>query len=113
MMNNQLNWKHHLKHLNEKSINKLNILSILIEFIWEVNTEDLHRIYLIIVLFQFIYCVSIWYVFNEEHDFKQKKNVALIFMKSIQIRTIQIIAETFKFNVEVALNVKLYLSSIR
>jgi hypothetical protein len=33
MMNNQLIWKHHLKHLNEKSINKLSILTILIEFI--------------------------------------------------------------------------------
>jgi hypothetical protein len=51
MMNNQLIWKHHLKHLNEKSINKLSILTILIEFIWEVSIEDLRRIYLIIVLF--------------------------------------------------------------
>jgi hypothetical protein len=33
MMNNQLIWKHHLKHLKEKSINKLSILTILIEFI--------------------------------------------------------------------------------
>ncbi len=33
MMNNQLIWKHHLKHLNEKSISKLSILTILIEFI--------------------------------------------------------------------------------
>ncbi len=70
IMNNQLIWKHHLKHLKEKSINKLNILTILIEFIWDVSIEDLRRIYLIIVLLQFIYCVSIWYVFNEEHDFK-------------------------------------------
>jgi hypothetical protein len=113
IMNNQLIRKHHLKHLKEKSINKLNILTTLIEFIWEVSIEDLRRIYLIIVLFQFNYCVSIWYVFNEEHDFKQKKNVALIFMKNIQTRTIQIISKTFKFIVEIALNVKLYLLSIR
>jgi hypothetical protein len=83
MMNNQLIWKHHLKHLKKKSISKLSILTILIEFIWEMSIEDLRRIYLIIVLFQFIYCVSIWYVFNEEHDFKQKKNATLIFMKNI------------------------------
>jgi hypothetical protein len=113
VMNNQFNWKHHLKHLNEKSISKLNILSTLVEFIWEMSIEDHRRIYLIIVLFQFIYCVSIWYVLNEKHDFKQKKNVALIFMKNIQIQAIQIIAETFKFIVEIALNVKFYLSSIR
>jgi hypothetical protein len=85
MMNNQFIWKHHLKHLKEKSISKLSILTILIEFIWKMSIEDFRRIYLIIVLSQFIYCVSIWYVFNEEHEFKQKKNVALIFMKDIQI----------------------------
>ncbi len=70
MMNNQFIWKHHLKHLNEKSTSKLNILSTLIESIWKVSIEDLRRIYLIILLSQFTYCVSIWYVFNEEHDFK-------------------------------------------
>jgi hypothetical protein len=113
MMNNQLIWKHHLKHLNEKSISKLSILTILIEFIWKVNIEDLRRIYLIIVLSQFIYCVSIWYVLNERHEFKQKKNVALIFMKKIQIRTAQIISDAFRFIVEIVLNVKLYLLSIR
>jgi hypothetical protein len=113
MMNNQLIWKHHLKHLKEKSINKLSILTILIEFIWEVSIEDLRRIYLIIVLLQFIYCVSIWYVLNEKHEFKQKKNVALIFMKNIQTRAAQIISNVFRFIVEIVLNVKLYLSSIR
>jgi hypothetical protein len=112
MMNNQFIWKHHLKHLNEKSINKLSILTILIEFIWKVNIEDLRRIYLIIILFQFIYCVSIWYVLSEKHEFKQKKNVALIFMKDIQTRAVQIISDAFRFIVEIVLNVKLYLLSI-
>jgi hypothetical protein len=99
--------------LKKKSISKLSILTILAEFIWKVSTEDFRRIYLIIVLFQFTYCVSIWYVFNEEHDFKQKKNVALIFMKDIQTRTAQIISDAFKFIVEIVLNVELYLFSIR
>jgi hypothetical protein len=83
IMNSQLIWKHHMKHLKKKSISKLNILTILVEFIWEVSIEDLRRIYLIIVLSQFIYCVSIWYVLNEKHDFKQRKNATLIFMKNI------------------------------
>jgi hypothetical protein len=83
MMNNQFIWKHHLKYLKKKSINKLSILTTLVEFIWEMNIEDFRRIYLIIVLSQFIYCVSIWYVLNDEHDFKQKKNAILFFMKSI------------------------------
>jgi hypothetical protein len=78
-----------------------------------MNIENLRRIYLIIVLFQFTYCVSIWYVLNEEHDFKQKENVALIFMKDIQIRTAQIISNAFKFIVEIILNVELYLLFIR
>ncbi len=91
----------------------MNILIILIEFTWEMNIEDLRRIYLIIVLFQFIYCASIWYVLNKEHDFKQKKNVALIFMKSIQTRAVQLILNAFKYIVEIALNVKFYLFSIR
>ncbi len=83
MMNNQLIWKHHVKHLKEKSINKLNIFIVLIEFTWKMNIENLRRIYLIIVLSQFIYCVSIWYVLNEEHDFKQKENATLFFMRNI------------------------------
>jgi hypothetical protein len=78
-----------------------------------MSIEDLRRIYLIIVLSQFIYCVSIWYVFNEKHEFKQKKNVALIFMKNIQTRTTQIISDAFRFIVEIALNVEFYLFSIR
>ncbi len=113
MMNSQLIWKHHLKHLKKKSISKLSIFTILVEFIWEMSIEDFRRIYLIIVLSQFIYCVSIWYVLNEEHDFKQKKNVALIFMRNIQIKATQIISEAFRFIVEIALNVELYLLSIR
>ncbi len=112
-MNNQLIWKHYLKHLKEKSINKLNILTILIEFIWRVSIENLRRIYLITVLSQFIYCVSIWFVFNEKHDFKQKKNVALFFMKDIQTRAIQIILKTFRSIVEAILNIEFYLFSIR
>jgi hypothetical protein len=113
IMNSQLIWKHHLKHLKKKSISKLSILTILVQFIWKMNIEDLRRIYLIIVLLQFIYCVSIWYVFNEEHDFKQRKNATLIFMKDIQIRAIQIIFDAFKSIFETILNVELYLFSIR
>jgi hypothetical protein len=78
-----------------------------------VNIEDLRRIYLITILSQFTYYVSIWYVFNEEHDFKQRKNVALIFMKDIQIWATQIISDVFRFTIEAILNVKFYLSSIR
>jgi hypothetical protein len=78
-----------------------------------MSIEDLRRIYLIIVLSQFIYCVSIWYVLNEEHDFKQKKNATLIFMKSIQIRTTQIISDVFKSIVDAILDVEFYLFSIR
>jgi hypothetical protein len=78
-----------------------------------MNIEDLRRIYLIIVLSQFIYCVSIWYVLNERHDFKQKENATLFFMKSIQIRTIQIISNVFRSIADAILNVELYLSFIR
>jgi hexokinase len=78
-----------------------------------MNIEDLRRIYLIIVLSQFIYCVSIEYVLNKEHDFKQKKNVALIFMKDMQIRTTQIIAEVFRNIVDAIRNIEFYLLSIR
>jgi hypothetical protein len=113
MMNNQLIWKHHLKHLKKKSISKLSILTILIEFIRKVSIEDFRRIYLIIVLFQFIYCVSIWYVFNNEHDFKQKKNAILFFMKNIQIRAAQIISDVFKSIFDAILNIDLYLFFIR
>jgi hypothetical protein len=113
MMNNQLIWKHHLTHLKKKSISKLNILTILIEFIWKVSIEYLRRIYLITVLSQFIYCVSIWYVLNEKHDFKQKKNVALIFMRDIQTRAAQIISDVFRSIFDAILNIEFYLLFIR
>ncbi len=86
---------------------------ILIKFIWKMNIEDLRRIYFVIVLSQFIYYVSIWYVLNEKHDFKEKKNATLIFMKDIETRATQIIADVFRIIVEAILNIELYLSSIR
>jgi hypothetical protein len=113
MMNNQFIWKHYLKHLKEKSTSKLNIFIALVEFTWEVSIEDFRRIYLIIVFSQFIYCVSIWYVLNENHDFKQKENATLFSMKDIQIRTTQIISDVFRSIVDAILNVELYLSFIR
>ncbi len=78
-----------------------------------MNIENFRRIYLIIVLSQCIYCASIWYVLNEEHDFKQKKNATLCFMKDIQTRTIQIISDVFKSIVDAILNIELYLLFIR
>jgi ABC-type multidrug transport system permease subunit len=78
-----------------------------------MSIEDLRRIYLIIVLSQFIYCVSIWYVLNDEHDFKQKKNAILFFMKSIQIRAAQIISDVFKSIFDAILNIELYFFFIR
>ncbi len=72
-----------------------------------MSIEDFRRTYLIIVLSQFIYCASIWYVLNEEHDFKQKKNVALIFIKSVQIRTIQIISNVFRSIADAVLKIEL------
>ena len=113
IMNDQFIWKHHLKHLKKKSFVKFNIFTILTKFIWKINIEDLRRIYFVIVLSQFIFCVSMWFVFNENHDYKQKKNATFIFMKNVQIRATKIIFETFWNTIETILNVELHLLSMQ
>ena len=73
IMNNKLQWQNHLQYLKKQSTSKLAIFSIFAEFTWDIETKDLRKTYLTIVFFQFIYCVSIWYVLRKEHDFKQRK----------------------------------------
>ena len=73
IINSRLQWQNHLQYLKKQSTSKLTIFSAFAEFIWNIKTENFRRTYLVIVLFQFIYCASIWYVFTEKHDFKQKK----------------------------------------
>ena len=83
------------------------------EFTWDIETENLRRTYLIIVFSQFIYCASIWYVFTEKHDFKQKEKKTIKFLTDIQTRKTQIIAKAFKFISDTALKIELHLFSIR
>ena len=81
IMNSRLQWQNHLQYLKKQSANKLTIFSAFAEFIWDIKTKNLKRTYLVIVLSQFIYCASIWYVFTKEHDFKQKKKDNQIFSR--------------------------------
>lgn len=113
IMNSQFTWKHHLKHFEKKSIDKFSILTALTDSIWKVNTKDLKRTYFVTVLFQFIFCASIWFVLNEDHDFKQRKKTTLTFMKSIQAKATKIISKAFRSTAKTALNVKLHLLSIQ
>ena len=59
IINSKLQWQNYLQYLERQSINTLAILSTFAEFIWDIKTKNLKRTYLIIVFFQFIYCVSI------------------------------------------------------
>ena len=59
IMNSRLQWQNHLQYLEKRSTSKLTILSIFAEFIWDIETENFKKTYLIIVLSQFIYCASI------------------------------------------------------
>ena len=113
IMNSRLQWQNYLQYLKKQSTNKLTIFSVFAEFIWDIETKNLRKTYLIIVLSQFIYCASIWYVFTEEHDFKQRKEQTIKFLANIQARTAQIIAEAFKFISETALKIEFHLLSIR
>ena len=113
IMNSRLQWQNHLQYLEKQSANKLAIFSAFAEFIWDIETKDFKKTYLVIVLLQFIYCASIWYVFTEEHDFKQRKEKTIKFLANIQTRTKQIIAKTFKFISDTALKIEFHLLSIR
>ena len=113
IMNSRLQWQNHLQYLKKQSTNKLTIFSVFAEFIWDIETENLRKTYLIIVLSQFIYCASIWYVFTKKHDFKQREKKTIKFLADIQTRTAQIIAETFKFTSDTALKIEFHLLSIR
>ena len=70
IMNSQLIWKFHLTHLKKKFIDKFNIISTLTDFTWNLKMKNFKRTYIITIFSQFIYCVFIWYVFNEKHNFK-------------------------------------------
>ena len=70
IMNLQFIWKHYLKYFKKKSFEKFNMLTVLIDSIWKMNIENLKKNYFVTMLFQFIFCVSIWFVFNEKHDYK-------------------------------------------
>ena len=113
IMNSRLQWQNHLQYLEKQSTDKLTIFSAFAEFIWDIETEDLRRTYLIIVLSQFIYCASIWYVFTKRHDFKQRKKKTIKFLTDIQTKAAQIIAEAFKFTSDTALKIEFHLLSIR
>ena len=113
IMNSRLQWQNYLQYLEKQSTNKLAILSAFAEFIWDIKTKNLRKTYLVIVLSQFIYCASIWYVFTKEHDFKQKKKKTIKFLANIQTRAAQIIAEAFKFISDTALKIEFHLFSIR
>ena len=84
IMNSQFIWKHHFKHFEKKSFDKFNILIVLIDSIWKMNIENLKKIYFVTMLFQFIFCVSMWFVFNEEYDYKQKKTRFLFSWKTFK-----------------------------
>ena len=77
------------------------------------NRKSQKNVFNYCFFFQFIYCVSIWYVFTEKHDFKQKEKKTIKFLISIQTRTTQIIAKAFKFISNTALEIELHLFSIR
>ena len=113
IMNSRLQWQNHLQYLEKQSTDKLAIFSAFAEFIWDIRTEDFKRTYSVIVLSQFIYCASIWYVFTKKHDFKQRKEKTIKFLADIQTRAAQIITEAFKFILETALKIKFHLLSIR
>ena len=113
IINSRLQWQNHLQYLKKQSTSKLTIFSAFAEFIWNIKTENFRRTYLVIVLFQFIYCASIWYVFTKKHDFKQKEKKTIKFLADIQTRTAQIIAEAFKFISNTALKIEFHLLSIR
>ena len=113
IMNSRLQWQNHLQYLKKQSTSKLTIFSAFAEFIWNIETENLRRTYLVIVLFQFIYCASIWYVFTKKHDFKQREKKTIKFLTDIQTRTAQIIAEAFKFTSSTTLEIEFHLLSIR
>ena len=77
IIDNRFHWNEHLNQMKIKAIKKLVCLSILAKSIWEINVKNLRRIYIFIVLSQFFYCCSIWYVLANEYDFKDRENKAL------------------------------------
>ena len=109
IMNCQFIWKFHLQHLKKKTSKKFNIFTTLTEFIWNIDINDFKHIYFIIVFSQFTYCVSIWYMFFKNHEFKQKQNATFTIIRGLQVKIVRIIVDVFKFIVDSVLNIKLFL----
>ena len=113
IIDNHLHWNEHLNQIKIKVIKKLVYLSMLVESIWEINVKDLRRIYIFIVLSQYLYCCSMWYVLASEYNFKNRENKVLRIMQRIQKRVVVIIASVFRIIFDVVLDIEIYLTSIK
>ena len=59
ILNSQLTWDSHISYLEMKAEKRLSVLSALSESMWGINLKDLWWIYIVTVLSQFLYCMSV------------------------------------------------------
>ena len=113
IIDNKLHWSEHLNKLKTKIIKKLVCLSMLTKFTWNIEVKNLCRLYVIMILSQFLYCCSIWFVSTKSLKYKTREKKSLRILQRIQKRVVAIIFETFRIIFEAALDIEINLTSIK
>ena len=94
--------------MKKKMIDKLAVLWVMFEFIWNIDLKDMRLIYQKTILFLFLYCASAWYVFIEDWNYVKEKNFVFKIFRNIQKRVAHIINDIFSIIDNSIFNVKLY-----
>jgi len=98
----------------EKRVSQaLNVLNSLRRSTWEANALNLRRIYQTCVISKALYACSLWYSSEKGFDTVKLENAVMKTLISVQRRATRMIAKIFRNTSESALNVKLYLMSVK
>ena len=110
IMNRKLMWREHVNQLKMKITKSVTELFKLIDFAWKNNLLIIRRIYEAVIVSQMIYDCSVWYTSIKETNHKRWM---LENLQIIQVKALRLMTEVFRITTRAALNVEIYMLSIK